>query len=120
MALAEDVTVPSFISERSISRDIPSAVVRIEETRRSLVRPLFIFSTAFYVLGLIVLAYLPDVAGFKITGSINVAYVLALAQFVMTFAVAYIYSRQANRFIDPLVAETLADITKARAPGVAP
>ncbi|WP_213737891.1 DUF485 domain-containing protein [Bradyrhizobium sp. dw_411] len=118
MALAEDVIAPAFAVERGTSRDIPSAVVRIEETRRSIVRPLFIASTAFYVLGLIVLAYFPDVAGFKITGSINVAYVLALAQFVMTFAVAYIYSRRANRFIDPLVAETLAAITKALVPGV--
>ncbi len=66
MALAEDVIAPSFAVERGTGRDIPSAVVRIEETRRSIVRPLFIASTAFYVLGLIVLAYFPDVAGFKI------------------------------------------------------
>ena len=83
-------------------------------------RPLFFFSMAFYVLGLIILAYFPDVVAFKVSGSINVAYVLALAQFVMTFAVAYVYTRRANRIIDPLVAEAFAALSRARAPGTSP
>jgi uncharacterized membrane protein (DUF485 family) len=118
MAL-EELTAAAFVGEWHPSRDVPTAVIRIEETRRSIVRPLFIFSTAFYVLGLVLLAYFPDVVAYKISGAVNVAYVLALAQFVMTFAVAIIYARRANRVIDPMVADAFAALTKSRAPGMA-
>jgi uncharacterized membrane protein (DUF485 family) len=114
MALAENVIAPTFVVERTADRSIPILVARIEERRRSIVRPLFFFSTAFYVLGLIVLAYFPDIVTFKVSGSINVAYVIALAQFVMTFAVAYSYARRAGRVIDPMVAEALAALSDAR------
>jgi uncharacterized membrane protein (DUF485 family) len=107
----------AFAGERDISLDIPSAVARIEEERSRLVRPMLFFSSAFYVIGLIVMAYLPDVSAFKITGSINLAYVLALAQFVMTFVVAYIYALRANRLIDPLIAEAFSELSATRATG---
>jgi uncharacterized membrane protein (DUF485 family) len=119
MALAEE-SAAAFGVKKDAGHDLPLSVGRIEETRRSIVRPLFLFSTAFYVLGLIVLAYFPDVVSVKVSGSINVAYVLALAQFVMTFAVAIIYARWANRVVDPMVSEAFAALSKARSPGVTP
>jgi uncharacterized membrane protein (DUF485 family) len=110
----EHVMNSAFADEWDVGLEVPPAVTRIEEERRSLVRPLLFVSTAFYVIGLVVMAYLPDVSAFKIAGSINVAYVLALAQFVMTFAVAYVYARRANRLIDPLIADALAELSVAR------
>jgi uncharacterized membrane protein (DUF485 family) len=98
---------------------LPAAVSEIEKGRRSIVRPLLVFSMAFYGLGLVALAYFPGMAGLKVSGSINVAYVLALSQFVMTFAVAYVYARRANNVIDPLVTQTFAAMSRARAPGAA-
>jgi uncharacterized membrane protein (DUF485 family) len=120
MALAEDLAASALADKRDAGHDLPLSVGRIEETRRSIVRPLFLFSTAFYVLGLVVLAYFPDVVSVKISGSINVAYVLALAQFVMTFVVAIIYARRANQVVDPMVSEAFAALSKARSPGVTP
>jgi uncharacterized membrane protein (DUF485 family) len=120
LALAEHVISPVSLSEGDVGRHIPTTVTRIEEVRRRLVRPLLFFSSAFYVVGLLVLAYLPDVSAFKITGSVNAAYVLALAQFVMTFVVAYVYAGRANRQIDPLVAEAFAELSATRGTGVTP
>ncbi|MGY4177702.1 uncharacterized membrane protein (DUF485 family) [Bradyrhizobium sp. USDA 4518] len=118
MALAEDVIPASLAIEVGAGRDVPAVVARIERARKALVRPLFAFSTAFYLIGLLVLAYLPDVVAFKVFGSINVAYLLALAQFIMTFAVAYIYARRANRLIDPMVEAAFEAVANARKSGV--
>jgi uncharacterized membrane protein (DUF485 family) len=119
LALAEDVVASAFAGPRNLDLDVPSAVLRIEEEWKSLVRPLLSFSSAFYIIGLIVMAYMPDVSAYKITGAINVAYVLALAQFVMTFVVAYIYARRADRLIDPLIAEAFAELSATGATGAA-
>jgi uncharacterized membrane protein (DUF485 family) len=37
----------------------------------------------------------------KLIGNINVAFVFGILQFVSTFAIAMIYSRYANRKLDP-------------------
>lgn len=68
MVLIEDVIAPASLSERDVGRSISPVVQRIEEERRSLVRPLLFFASAFYVVGLVILAYLPDVSAFKIAG----------------------------------------------------
>jgi len=45
--------------------------------------PLFLCSFALYVATLVALSYFPGLVGYKIFGSINLAYVLALAQFCL-------------------------------------
>lgn len=119
MALTENAIATGYSDDGGVSPVLPSAVSEIEGRRRSIVRPLLVFSMAFYGLGLIALAYFPDLAARKISGSINVAYVVALSQFAMTFVVAYIYARRANEVIDPLVSRTFAAMSKSRTAGAA-
>jgi uncharacterized membrane protein (DUF485 family) len=86
-----------------------NAMVReIARRRAQVVLPLFLCSFASYVATLLALSYLPGLVGHKVFGSINLAYVLALAQFAITFLTAFIYAFWARRAIDPLVAEAFA------------
>ena len=86
-----------------------NAIVReIARRRAQVVFPLFLCSFASYVATLLALSYLPGLVGHKMFGSINLAYVLALAQFAITFLTAFIYALWARRAIDPLVADAFA------------
>src|ERR671930_2756388 len=64
--------------------------------------------TAFFLIYYMLLMWLPGVApgfmGRKVVGNFTVAYLYALSQFVMTFIVAWLYSRFARRRLDPLAA----------------
>jgi len=83
-------------------------VKQIAGRRTQVVVPLFLCSFATYVATLVALSYFPGLVGHKIFGAINLAYVLALAQFAITFLTAFIYARWARRAIDPLVADAFA------------
>ena len=61
-----------------------------------------------YLAALITLSYWPSAVGTKVWGSINVAYLIVLVQFVLTFSVALAYTSWAQRRIDPLAGEALA------------
>jgi uncharacterized membrane protein (DUF485 family) len=61
-----------------------------------------------YLAALIALTYWPSAVGSKVWGSINVAYIIVLAQFALTFCVALAYTSWAQRRIDPLAGEALA------------
>lgn len=43
-----------------------------------------------------------DFMSTKVVGNINIALVFGLLQFVSTFVIAYLYSRHANKSLDPL------------------
>jgi len=70
--------------------------------------------TAFFLVYYMLLMWLPSVApgfmGRKVFGNFTFAYLFALSQFVMTFLVAWAYTRFARRRLDPLV-----DAFRARA-----
>jgi uncharacterized membrane protein (DUF485 family) len=77
--------------------------------RRTLRRFIFPATAAFlawYLLYVLMSAYARGFMGQQLIGNINVAYVFGLLQFVSTFAIAYIYSRYADKHFDP-VAERL-------------
>jgi uncharacterized membrane protein (DUF485 family) len=61
---------------------------------------------------LLVLSYWPALVSVQVAGSINVAYVLALLQFLTTFSIAILYSLVARQAIDPLVVQTLNEIQR--------
>ena len=67
--------------------------------------PMTVFFLVYYML----LMWLPSVApgfmGRKLVGNFTFAYLFALSQFVMTFLVAWLYSRFARRRLDPLAAQ---------------
>lgn len=56
---------------------------------------------AWYLLYVLMSGYARDFMDTKLLGNINVAYVFGLLQFVSTFAIAWLYSRYAERHLDP-------------------
>ncbi len=86
--------------------------------RRSFVVPATIFFLTWFI-GFIVLAgYAPDFMGSEfLTDGLTVGYVLALSQFVMTWGLAWLYLRKADREFDPLAARAARkalDMTRGR------
>ena len=126
MALSETQTIPgrSAYADASPTR-LPLAdkavangiVKEIARRRVQVVVPLFLCSFALYVATLVALSYFPGLVGYKILGSINLAYALALAQFAITFLTAFIYAVWVRRAIDPLIAEALAILGRPPAIG---
>ena len=65
------------------------------------------FLVYFFALPLLV-GYAPDLMNRKVFGSINVAYLFALSQFFMAWAVALLYVRAASRY-DRMAQEVVKD-----------
>ena len=126
MSISEIQPIPGRLGSAGVS-PAPSSfadsagagliVKEIARRRTQVVVPLFLCSFATYVVTLIALSYFPDLVGFKIFGAINLAYVLALAQFAITFLTALIYALWARRAIDPLVGNAFAILGRAPAAG---
>jgi uncharacterized membrane protein (DUF485 family) len=125
MALSETQTIPGRFGYADASlTTLPIAdkagaygIVKEIARRRAQVVPLFLCSFAMYVATLVALSYFPGLVGYKIFGSINLAYVLALAQLAITFLTAFIYAVWTRRAIDPLVADAFAILGREPAPG---
>lgn len=70
--------------------------------RRAFVIPALAFVFVWYF-GFIALAgYAPDFMGESVYEGVTIGYMLALSQFVMTWALAWLYLRRAERVFDPL------------------
>lgn len=68
------------------------------------------FSAGCYFLLLLGAGYTPGLFGVEVIGNINVGYLFALAQFVITFGIAIHYGRVADRDFDRLTTELLEQI----------
>jgi uncharacterized membrane protein (DUF485 family) len=101
LGYADTSQVPASIVNEATA---PAIVKEIARRRARVVVPLFLSSFATYVATLLALSYFPNLVAYKIFGAINLAYVLALAQFAITFLTAFAYALWARRAIDPLVA----------------
>ncbi|MFF5231065.1 DUF485 domain-containing protein [Dactylosporangium sp. NPDC000521] len=81
--------------------------------RRALRRFVFPVSAAFllwYALYVLLSAYARDFMSTKVVGHINIALIFGLLQFVSTFLIAWLYTRYADRRVDPLADELRAKI----------
>jgi uncharacterized membrane protein (DUF485 family) len=77
--------------------------------KRSFVVPATIFFLAWYFGFIILAGYAPDFMGREfLTDGLTVGYVLALSQFVMTWALGAWYLRKADREFDPLAEKAAA------------
>ncbi|MFA1546858.1 DUF485 domain-containing protein [Actinomadura chokoriensis] len=65
---------------------------------------------SWYLLYVVLSGWARGFMGTELVGSINVALVFGLLQFVSTFAIAYLYSRHAGRRLDPLADKVRGDI----------
>ncbi|RGC68742.1 hypothetical protein C5N14_12155 [Micromonospora sp. MW-13] len=78
---------------------------------RGFVFPMTVAFFLWYALYVILSAYARDFMGTRLFGShINVALVFGLLQFVSTFLIAWLYSRFADRKIDPVADRIRAEI----------
>ena len=104
-----------------MSPDTPdwAAIERTPEFRalvrakRAFIIPATIFFIAYYFALPALVGYWPDLMSTPVAGHINVAYLFALSQFVMAWALMAAYVRRARRY-DRMV-ETVLQRVKARA-----
>ena len=73
---------------------------------------LMIFSLVYYFLLPIGAAYFQDLYKIKVWGPVNVGILFALSEFVVAWALAFIYARRANSVFDPMAAEIVRDAEK--------
>jgi uncharacterized membrane protein (DUF485 family) len=104
-----------------MSPDTPdwAAIERTPEFRalvrakRAFIVPATLFFVAYYFALPALVGYWPDLMSTPVAGRINVAYLFALSQFVMAWALMAAYVRRARRY-DRMV-ETVLQRVKARA-----
>ena len=70
--------------------------------RRGFVIPATIFFLAWYFLFIVLSGYAEDFMGEKVWKGLTVGYLFALSQFVMTWVLAALYVKRADRVFDPL------------------
>ena len=71
--------------------------------KKAFVVPATIFFLSWYFGFIILAGYAPDFMGSEfLVDGLTVGYVLALSQFVMTWALGWMYIRRADRVFDPL------------------
>ena len=69
---------------------------------RGFVFPATVAFLAWYLLYVVMCSWATEFMDTKLVGNINVALVFGLLQFLSTFVIAFLYSRYANRNLDPL------------------
>jgi len=80
------------------------ATPEFQQLRRALRRFAFPATAAFlawYLLYVLMAGYARGFMDTKLLGNINVAYVFGLLQFISTFVIAYLYSKYADKNLDP-------------------
>jgi uncharacterized membrane protein (DUF485 family) len=69
---------------------------------RAFAIPWTIAFLAWYLLYVVMCNWATDFMDTRLFGNVNVALVFGLLQFLSTFVIAFLYSRHANRYLDPL------------------
>ena len=88
----------------------------LRKALRGFVFPMTVAFFLWYALYVILSAYARGFMGTKLFGNINVALVFGLLQFVSTFLIAWLYSRYADRKLDPVADQIRADLTMTAEP----
>ncbi len=73
----------------------------LKSSMRRFAFPVTALFLAWYLLYVVMSAYARGFMSHKLLGNINVAYVFGLLQFVSTFVIAFVYSRHAEKNLDP-------------------
>jgi len=82
----------------------------LQRRHRGFVFPATLFTLVFYMALILAAGYAPGFMSRRVFGAINVAYLFALAQFVMTFVLAYLYTRFARNTFDPMANDLLGKL----------
>ncbi|MEU2610786.1 DUF485 domain-containing protein [Micromonospora sp. NPDC007271] len=89
-------------AERYLAVQRSDEFAGLRRALRGFVFPMTVAFFLWYALYVILSAYARGFMGTKIFGNVNVALVFGLLQFVSTFVIAWLYSRFADRRIDPV------------------
>lgn len=82
---------------------------RLHSRKVSFLMGLMVFSVFFYFLLPVGAAYFPELFRVKLWGPLNIGIAFALTEFVVAWAIAYYYSRRANREFDAMARELIRD-----------
>ncbi|MEV0004443.1 DUF485 domain-containing protein [Micromonospora sp. NPDC050980] len=97
-------------AERYLAVQRSDEFAGLRRTLRGFVFPMTVAFFLWYALYVILSAYARGFMGTKLISNINVALVFGLLQFVSTFVIAWLYSRFANRRIDPVADRIRAEM----------
>ncbi len=86
---------------------------RLLAAKRRFIVPATLFFIVYYFALPVLVGYAPELMSKKVFGTVNVAYLFALSQFVMAWLVAVLYVRAAGRF-DASAHNIVARFTKDR------
>ncbi len=86
--------------------------------KTSAVVAMTVFFIVYYFALPVLVGYWPELMARTVWGKVNWAYLFAFSQFLMTWAIAYIYMRYAGRF-DRVTTDILADAEDAAVSGSA-
>ena len=81
--------------------------------------PATIAFLVWYLLYVVMSNWAEDFMNTELVGNINVALVFGLLQFLSTFGLAWLYSRHANKHLDPIAEDLEQRYNEAIRPGVA-
>jgi uncharacterized membrane protein (DUF485 family) len=81
--------------------------------KRRFILPATIFFIVYYFALPILVGYAPEFMKTKVIGSVNLAYLFALSQFLMAWMIAALYMRAAGRF-DGMIGMILTKLKKRR------
>ncbi|MDN5724401.1 MAG: DUF485 domain-containing protein [Propionibacteriales bacterium] len=79
--------------------------IELRRRYRGFAFPAAIAFMVWYVVYVLCNNWARDFMAIKVIGHINVALIFGLLQFISTFAIAFFYSRHANKALDPLATE---------------
>ncbi|WP_422772590.1 DUF485 domain-containing protein [Plantactinospora sp. WMMC1484] len=110
--MSTDTPAPaSAASDRYVAAQRSDEFAGLRKALRGFVFPMTAAFFLWYALYVILSAYARDFMGTKLVGNINVALVFGLLQFVSTFLIAWLYSRYAERKLDPTADRIRAELS---------
>lgn len=113
-------TPAESVADRYVAVQRSDEFAGLRRTLRGFVFPMTVAFFLWYALYVILSAYARDFMGTRLFGSnVNVALVFGLLQFVSTFLIAWLYSRYADRRIDPVadrIRDEMGEVTHEHGP----
>lgn len=100
--MSTDAPPETAAPDRYVAVQRSEEFVGLRRALRGFVFPMTVAFFLWYALYVILSAYARGFMSIKLVGHINVALVFGLLQFVSTFIIAWLYSRYADRRLDPV------------------
>jgi uncharacterized membrane protein (DUF485 family) len=112
MTSSDTRTGPS--AEAYTRMDSDPRFIELRRRFRNFVFPMTAAFLAWFLLYVLMSAFARGFMDAKVVGTLNVAFFFGLLQFVSTFLIAYLYSKYADRRLDPLATELRTELEGRR------